>query len=143
MSFYDFITNSGKNICKDNFINLVQIARVDGNISDKQMKILHKEGRKFGLTEPEIDSLIVTEGIHSYNPPYSLRGKFVHLYNTAEIILDDEVVTEDEKKLVRKFAVEAGFRDEILDELMEFLFDGIQKEEPEENLFREFKKKFF
>ncbi len=143
MSFYDFITNSGKNICKDNFINLVQVARVDGKISEKQMKILHKEGRKFGLTEPEIDNLLITEGNQNYTPPYSLRGKFVHLYNTAEIILDDEVVSEDEKKLIRKFAVEVGFRDEILDELMEFLFDGIQKEETEENLFKKFKKKFF
>ncbi len=143
MSFYDFITNSGKNICKDNFINLVQVARVDGKISEKQMKILHKEGRKFGLTEPEIDTLIESEGIHSYNPPYSLRGKFVHLYNIAEVILDDEVVTDDEKKLVKKFAVEAGFRDEILDDLMVLIFDGIQKGETEENLFREFKKKFF
>jgi len=143
MSFYDFITNSGKNICKDNFINLVQVARVDGKISEKQMRILHKEGRKFGLTEPEIDNLLITEGNQNYTPPYSLRGKFVHLYNTAEIILDDEVVSEDEKKLIRKFAVEVGFRDEILDDLMEFLFDGIQKEETEENLFKEFKKKFF
>lgn len=143
MSFYDFITNSGKNICKDNFINLVQIARVDGKISEEQMRILHKEGRKFGLTEPEIDNLLITEGNQSYTPPYSLRGKFVHLYNIAEVVLEDEVVTEAEKKMVRKFAVEVGFRDEIIEELMELLTNGIKNGDPEEVLFKEFKKKFF
>lgn len=143
MSFYDFVTNGGKNICKDNFINLVQVARSDGKISDEQMRILNKEGRKFGLTEPEIDRLIKTEGVNSYTPPYSLRGKFVHLYNIAEVILEDEIVTEVEKKMVKKFAIEVGFRDDIIDDLMEMLAEGIKTGESEEDLFKKFRKKLF
>jgi len=143
MSFYDFVTSDGKRICKDHFINLVQVAKSDGRISDEQMKILNKEGRKFGLTNPEIDKFIKTEGERSYSPPYSLRGKFVHLYNIAEIILDDEIVAEGERKMIRKFAIEAGFSDNVIDGLLEMLFEGISKGESEEKLFREFKKKYF
>lgn len=143
MSFSDFVTSGGKRICKDHFVNLVQVARSDGKISDEQMKILHKKGRKFGLTDPEIDKFIQTEGGHSYNPPYSLRGKFVHLYNIADIILDDEIIAEGERKVIRRFAIEAGFSDHVIDGLLEMLFDGISKEVPEEKLFKEFKKKYF
>ena len=143
MHLSDFVTSDGKRICKDHFVNLVQVARSDGKISQEQMRILHKEGRKFGLTDPEIDKFIKSEGEHSYNPPYSLRGKFVHLYNIADIILDDEIVAEGERKIIRKFAIEAGFSDSVIDGLLEMLFEGISKGESEENLFREFKKKYF
>jgi hypothetical protein len=143
MNLSDFVTSSGKRICKDHFINLVQVARSDGKISNEQMTILHKEGRKFGLTDPEIDKFIESEAEYSYTPPYSLRGKFVHLYNIADIILDDEIVAEGERKIIRKFAIEAGFSDHVIDGLLEMLFEGIAKGEPEEKLFKEFKKKYF
>jgi hypothetical protein len=55
MSFSDYITHHGKRVKKNAFIHLVQISRVDGKINRKEFELLHKQGKKSGLTDPEID----------------------------------------------------------------------------------------
>jgi uncharacterized tellurite resistance protein B-like protein len=141
MNFSDFIKDNGKRISKEHYIHLVQVSKADGNLNPREHELLHKEGRKFGLTDPEIDKLIEFEAQHNYNPPYSLQDKFEHLYNVAEMILADEVITESEKKLLNRFAIEAGFSDRTIAKLVELLLTGIKKGNDEETLFREFKEK--
>lgn len=140
MNFSDFITHNGKRVNKDYFINLIQVSRSDGKIDQYELEMLHKEGRKFGLTDPEIDKLINSESAHHYNPPYSLQEKFEHLYNVSVMILADEEVSEGERRLFRKFAIEAGFDDKTIDNLMELLLEGIRNNESEEDMFDKFKR---
>jgi len=140
MNFSDFIMSTGKRISKEHYIHLVQVSKADGKINPSELDLLHREGRKFGLTDPEIDKLIEYESHHHYNPPYSLADKFEHLYNIAEMILADEVITEGERKLIKRFAIEAGFSDRAIPKLIELLLDGIKKGEDEDKLFHRFKK---
>ena len=139
MNFSDFITHHGKKIAKDAFIHLVQISRIDGKIHKDEMELLHKEGRKFGLTDPEVDKLISSEKDHHYTPPYSLEEKFEHLHNIAEMILADEVVSEKETKMIKRFAIEAGFNDSQIEGIMEILLDGVRNNTGEEELFKKFR----
>lgn len=140
MNFSDFIKDTGKRISKEHYLHLVQVSKADGKIKSSELDLLHREGRKFGLTDPEVDTLIEYEANHIYNPPYSLAEKFEHLYNIAEMILADEVVTEGERKLIKRFAIEAGFSDKAIPKLIELLLDGIKKGEDEDKLFHRFKK---
>jgi len=105
--------------------------------------MLHKEGRKFGLTDPEIDKLIGSESFDNYDTPYSLKDKFDQLYNIAELILADGVITDSEKRLIKRYAITAGFRDELIDDLLNLLFEGIVKGDDEEKLLKEYKKRHF
>jgi uncharacterized tellurite resistance protein B-like protein len=143
MNFTDFVTHHGKRVNKDYFISLIQVSKTDGKIASAELEMLHKEGKKFGLTDPEIENLIQAEGTHSYHAPYSLHDKFEHLYNVAVMILADDVVTESEKRLLKKFAIEAGFEDKAIDSLVDLLLDGIKKDKSEESLLAEFKKELF
>lgn len=140
MDFSDFITHSGKRINKEHFVHLVQVSKADGKISQVELELLHKEGRKFGLTDPEIDKLIQKESRLNYNPPYSLQDKFDQLYNIAEMMLADETISEGEKKLLNRYAIEAGFNDKTIPRLIELLITGIKKGDDEETLLKEFKK---
>ena len=140
MNFSDFITHHGKRVAKDAFIHLVQISRIDGKIQEDELDLLHKEGRKFGLTGPEIDKLISSEKEHHYTPPYSLEEKFEHLHNIAEMILADDEISEKETRMIRRFAIEAGFNDSKIDGIMEILLDGVKNNAEEEELFRKFRK---
>ena len=141
MSFSDYITNHGKKVNRDAFIHLIQVSKADGKIASDEMELLHKEGKKFGLTDPEIDKLIESEKDHHYSAPYSLEEKFEHLYNLSEMILADEVVTEGERKMVKKFAIEAGFNDSKIDDLITILFEGVEQNTDEELLLKTFRKK--
>lgn len=143
MNFSDFITNHGKSVNKEHYIHLIQVSKIDGKIAPSELEMLHKEGRKFGLTDPEIDKLIESEIHNFYHPPYSLHEKFEHLYNIAEMILADDVITESEKKMIRRFATEAGFKDNAIDKLLDLLFEGIKNNESEESILSKFKSHLF
>jgi hypothetical protein len=135
MSFTDFITDHGRRIRKEHFIHLVQVARLDDKIQPSELELLHKEGKKFGLTDPEIDEIIKSEKTHYYDPPYSLSDKFDQLYNISNMILADDIVTEAEKKMVKIYAIAAGFKDENVEKLLDFFIDEIKKGTDEETLF--------
>jgi hypothetical protein len=142
MNFSDFITDNGKKVNKDHYLHLIQISRADGKISPDELDLLHKEGKKFGLTDPEIDQLIQSEALHHYLPPYSLDEKFEHLYNVAQMILADSVVSDSERKMIRRFAIEAGFEDNAIDKLLKILLEDLNKES-EEVLLSRFKSQLF
>jgi hypothetical protein len=139
MNFTDFVTHHGKKVNKDYFITLIQVSKTDGSIAPVEMEMLHKEGKKFGLTDPEIDKLIQSESQQDYQAPYSLHEKFEHLYNVAVMILADEEVTDNEKKMLRRFSIEAGFSDSVIDKIIDLLLEGISKDETEEDLFERFR----
>ena len=141
MNFSDFITHTGRRICKEHFLHLVQVSRIDGKISDEEMKMLHRKGRKFGLTDPEIDYLIQSEVNHHYTPPISLKAKFSHLYNIAQLILADDVITDSERKILQRFTIEAGFKGETVDNLTNHLLEGIKNGIDEDDLLEQFRKK--
>ena len=93
MSFSDFVTNHGIKVPKIHYLHLIQVARADGKIDMQELAILHKEGRRFGLTDAEIDQLIEKEKDHHYHPPYSLDDKFEDLFYISEMILADDNVS--------------------------------------------------
>lgn len=142
MNFSDFITNSGKRVRKEAFVHLVLISKTDGKIQKEELELLRRQGKKFGLTDPEIAKLINSEKDNHYNPPYSPEDKFSHLYNVAEMILADKIVKETEIKMIRRFAIEAGFKDSTrIDDLIAILFEGIERNTEEDQLFKKFKKR--
>ncbi|HUX57676.1 MAG TPA: hypothetical protein VMV77_11935 [Bacteroidales bacterium] len=140
MNFSDFITHNGKRVNKEHYIHLIQVSMIDGSISKSEMELLHKEGRKFGLTDPEIEKLIDSESHDHYHPPYSLNDKFDQIYNIAEMILADDVVTDSEKKIMRRYAVTAGFNDDVIEGLINLLLEGVANGEDEDKLLKKFKK---
>jgi uncharacterized tellurite resistance protein B-like protein len=143
MNFSDFITDNGKRVNKEHFIHLIQVSQIDGKISQSELELLHKQGKKFGLTDPEIDILIKSEFQHHYDPPYSLHHKFDQLYNIAEMILSDEEVADSEKRAVKRYAIAAGFKDKHIDGLIDLLLNGIMSNQTEDYLLTAFKKLIF
>jgi hypothetical protein len=140
MSFTDYITYHGKRVNKQAFVHLVQISKIDGKLNQDEYDLLHKEGKKFGLTDPEIDNLISSEGNSHYHAPYSLEEKFEHLCNMVGMILADNVVDEKERRMINKFAIEAGFSESKLSGLADLIIDGIRNNIDEEILLNKFKK---
>lgn len=143
MNLSDSITIHGRRVNKEAFIHLLQVACTDRKMTDEEYKVLHKEGRRFGFTDPEIDELMKIERNHEYIPPYSLEEKFGHLYQVAQMVLADDVINECERKMLRKFAIEAGFSYDKIDDLINLLIEGVKNNEDEEQLFVKFKKKLF
>ena len=58
------------------------------------------------------------------------------------MILADSVISDSERKMMKKFAIEAGFDDRAIDKLIKILLDGIRTES-EDTLLRKFKSQVF
>ena len=140
MSFTDFITDNGRIINRDNFIHLIQMAQADGRVDSGEMTLLHRYGRRFSLTDPEIDSLIASEQSHLYRPPYELEKRFAQLYDAVQIMNADSSVTEQERKLFRKIAIAGSFTEEVIPRLLDFILEGVREGLDEEELFERFRK---
>lgn len=140
MSFTDFITNNGRKINRENFINLIQVAQADGRIDSRELELLHSYGKRFSLSDPEIDKLIASEQSHIYSPPYELEERFIHLFDAVSIMNSDSIISDNEKKLFGKLAIAASFSDEDIPRLLEFILDGLREGIDEHKLFKKLKK---
>jgi len=59
------------------------------------------------------------------------------------MILADDVITEGERKIIKRFAIEAGFSDKAIDKLLNILFEGIRNNEDQDDLLDKFKSIMF
>ena len=51
-------------------------------------------------------------------------------------------ITHCEMRTLRRFAIEAGFEDKLIEDLLKLLLEGVSRGDDEEVLLKEFKKKF-
>lgn len=130
-----------RNEGKEFFKYLVKIAAADGIVDDSEHNILHRAGRKFGLTDPEVDQLIAKPAESAYHPPVELEKKFHNLYIIVQLINADEIIHDDELKFARYFAIASGFDPNEAELIISFILKGIQEETDEDDLFKKFKKR--
>lgn len=125
---------------RDYFVHLVRIAKSDDVISNSERELLHRIGRKLGLTDPEIDSLILTTEKSDYIPPYELSKRFDQVYEIVKMTMADATIDMNEMRLASAFAVKSGFSDSEIPQLLDILISGIKEGKDEEDLFEVYKK---
>lgn len=126
---------------KDYFIELLNIAKVDGTVSDSELKLLTRIGKRLGLTDEEIHSLMSKDESTSYHPPMELSGKFSQFYEIIKLTLADGIFSEEEKRMARIFAAAAGFNEKEIVLLLEIVYNGIKSNQQEEELLEEFRRR--
>jgi hypothetical protein len=122
------------------FTHLVRIAKVDDIISNDELVLLHRIGKKLGLTEPETDKLIETTGKSDYIPPYELSKRFDQVYEIVSMTLADGSIDNNEMRLASGFAVKSGFNEDEIPGLLVLLIKGIKEGKDEEDLFEKYVK---
>jgi hypothetical protein len=121
------------------FVHLVQIAKADEIISKSELELLHRIGRRLGLTDPEIDKLIET-GKSEYIPPYELSKRFDQVYEIVKMTLVDGAIDKNEMRLATAFALKSGFNENEISDLLGLIIRGIQEGTDEDDLFEIFRK---
>lgn len=141
MKFLDHFDHPERKQDKAHFIHLVQIANADGKIDDAEISMLNRLGSKLGLTQPEIDELLLSDKQLAYIPPYELSKRFEELYDVVKMVFADGEVGDEELKLAGNLAMRSGFAEEEIPLLLSVLTDGVKSGEDEEELFARYKKR--
>lgn len=141
MKFLDQFDHPERKQGKEHFIHLVQVAKADGKVDERELAMLNRIGSKFGLTETEIKELLLVDKSSDYIPPYELSKRFEQIYDIMRIVCADKKIDESELDLVRSLALKSGFNETEIPLLTTVLIEGIKKDEDEEDLFTLYKKK--
>ncbi len=141
MNLLNYHDSHQKKLNRAYFVHLILVAKADGNISDKEKKVLHRLGHKLGFVDEEISRMIDNPGQDSYNPPYELRERIEHLYDIIRITLADGSITDEEHRITQCYAVASGFSSVESDDVIEIIKKGIGEGQDEEEIFQIYKKR--
>jgi hypothetical protein len=140
MNISDYFDHPIKKQNTEYFVHIVRIAKADDIVSNTELELLHRIGRKLGLTDPEIEKLIETTGKSDYIPPYELSKRFDQVYEIVKMTLADGAIDSNEMRLARGFAVKSGFTETEIPNLLSLIIEGIKGDKDEEELFEVYKK---
>lgn len=141
MKLLDYHDSYQKKMNRVYFIHLILVAKADGEISEKEKKVLHRLGHRLGFVDEEISALIDNPGPDAYNPPYELRERIEHLYDIIRITLADGTITDDERRITQCYAIASGFDPAESDDVIEIILSGIAEGLDEEEIFKIYRKR--
>ncbi|HBS87824.1 MAG: hypothetical protein A2W91_11085 [Bacteroidetes bacterium GWF2_38_335] len=140
MSPLDYFDHHSKKQNKEHFTHLIEVAFADNVIDDKEKEMLHRFGRRLGLTDVEIDQLCEDHTKVSFHPVFELSARFEQMYDIVKVVLADGRIEETEREMVKKLGVKLGFEDTEMPGLMSLLIEGLENGEDEDDLFVKYKK---
>jgi uncharacterized tellurite resistance protein B-like protein len=139
----NILNNSNHPVKKQNieyFVHLVRIALADDIITDNEMLLLRRLGKKLGFTELETETLINSTGKYDYIPPSDFDKRFEQVYDIVKMTLADGVIDDSEMRLASSFARSSGFSENEIPKLLVLLISGIKQGKNDEELFEVYKK---
>ena len=122
------------------FVQLIRIALADDIITESEMELLHRMGKKLCFTEPEINNIIGTTGKSNFIAPYELSARFEQVYDIVRMTLADGIIDKNEMRLASSFAANSGFKESEISNLLVLLINGIKQGNDHEDLFEVYKK---
>ena len=120
------------------FLELYRMVLADGIAHPKEMETLYRIGvENYGLTNEQITKEIAEESFSTFIPQ-TPEDKIKLLYELALIAWADGVIEESEKKLLKRYAILFGIKEEISDEFVDFLLKKVQDNVSENEITNHF-----
>lgn len=125
--------SGGQSANKGIFSNLVTLTRVDGNVADEEIALLNKIARRLSLTSEQANEIILHPESYPMVPPISQEERFARYIQFIQMTFVDGVVDEQEEKLIAKYGIALGFKDEEARKhatnILNQVVDGVKPEE--------------
>lgn len=112
---------------KSHFLRLYQMAFADDNFDILELQMLYQFADDRGIPAKELDKLLLNPVNEHSSIPADLDTKIEYLYDLAQMIIADGIITEDEKNTLKKYCKKFGFLEENINELTDYLLDFVQK----------------
>ena len=121
---------------KSHFLRLYQIALSDENFNHMEMQLLYHFAEERGIPKSDLDS-ILTGSIGEVTIPESIEERIEYLYDFAQMIWADEMITEDEMNAFKKYCRKFEFLEENIEELTTYLLEKAKEGTPKSQILQE------
>jgi uncharacterized membrane protein YebE (DUF533 family) len=130
---------------KDHIKNLLALAKADGFVHEKEQKMLFKIGRRYGLKDRQIKTLIDSDEKFQIQVPDNHNDKMNILYDLMLMVYADGVVEKKEIAFCEGVVKKFGMKKETVNWLIHEVFDkGVAPRSDEwSELKAEAQKKFY
>lgn len=109
---------------KNHIRNLLELAKSDGHIHEKEEKLLFKIGKRYGLKEKQIAALIQSEEKHELNIPDNYNDKMDLLYDLISMVYADGRIDKSEVKFCEDVVIRFGMKKELVQWLLKQFEEG-------------------
>ncbi len=122
---------------KEQSIQIIRILRslsiADGALTHSELDLIRKVGDYYGLTSDEVDDELISE-TPVISVPSDENARIKILYYMLYLIKADQVIDLEEVQLVHHFGLKLGFRENMLDKLIDIAKENIGKGLPIEKM---------
>lgn len=110
---------------KWHFFNLYCMALSDQDFDVQERQTLYSIGLEYGITEEQINELVVTANIKPVVPT-TFNDKVSYLYDLVRMAWADGRIEPEEKKTIRKCVITYGFKEENADGIVDYLIESVK-----------------
>jgi uncharacterized tellurite resistance protein B-like protein len=106
---------------KNHIKNLLALSKADGHMHEKEVEMLFKIGKRYGLKDRQINTLIDSNEPYEINVPDNFHDKMNVLYDLVLMVYADGVVEKKEisfcEDVVKKFGMKKGIVKWLIDDV--------------------------
>ena len=104
---------------KNHIRNLLALARADGDMHPKEEKLLYKIGKRYGLKDRQVKSIIESNEKHTVNIPDNHNDKMNLIYDLLLMIHADDKVVRNEVEFFETAVKKFGMKEEMVSWLLD------------------------
>ena len=117
---------------KNHIKNLLALAKADGFMHEKEQKMLFKIGRRYGLKDRQIQTLVDSDEKYQIIVPDNHQDKMNVLYDVMLIVFADGVVDKSEIAFCEDMVKKFGMKKEVVKWLLTEVFEKGTSPAPDE-----------
>jgi uncharacterized membrane protein YebE (DUF533 family) len=111
---------------QDQLSALVQLAKSDGFLDEREVNLIHKIGGIHGLTSEEINVMIESPPELGDLSKYNKDEKFEFLYNLVYLMKIDDQIFNEEVHYCQEIAMKLGYPLEALLEIYPYIYSKLR-----------------
>jgi uncharacterized membrane protein YebE (DUF533 family) len=104
---------------KNHIKNLLALAKVDGHMHEKEISLLFKIAKRYGLKDRQVQELIDSDERFAMNVPDNHNDRMNLLYDLILMVYADDVVDQHEVQFCEEAVVQFGMRKELVKWLLQ------------------------
>lgn len=121
---------------KSHFLRLYQIALSDEDFSSVEMQLLYKFAKERDISKEQLDEILISHS-GKVSIPSTVEKRIEYLYDFAQMIWADKIVTEDEYNALKKYCRKFEFLEENITPLADYLIKSVKENISKELILKE------
>ncbi|SIQ11928.1 tellurite resistance TerB family protein [Maribacter ulvicola] len=119
MSFADLYTSGEHRRNLAHFAALATLASIDGEISTEEKNMLDRFATKLDITKSEYEEVFNKENKYPIDSTSDSEKRLERLFDLFRIVYSDHEIDDEERILLKKYAIGLGFTGEKADKIIE------------------------